>query len=188
MMRQDVLPFLSIVQEKTWLRNLLLVIGASFLIALFARVAIPLPFSPVPMALQGHICLLLGVLMGRRLGTYAVLLYLIQGVIGLPVFALGHAGPAVLLGPRGGYLIGYLAGTWVTGSIVERSGSKNQRLAMLAMVIGNLVIYLSGLSQLSLFVGIERVFLLGMLPFLMGDAFKLVVAHRVLKIFTRQPH
>ena len=187
MMREVVLPSLEI-QEKTWLRNLLLVIGGSFLIALFARVAIPLPFSPVPLALQGHICLLLGVLMGRRLGTFAVLLYLFQGAIGLPVFALGHAGLPILLGPRGGYLIGYLAGTWVTGSIIERSGSKNQRLAMLAMVIGNLVIYLCGLSQLSLFVGMERVFFLGMLPFLIGDAFKLFIAHRVLKIFNWQLH
>ncbi|HEY5235031.1 MAG TPA: biotin transporter BioY, partial [Rhabdochlamydiaceae bacterium] len=97
------------------------------------------------------------------------------------VFAFGHAGLPILLGPRGGYLIGYVLGTWVTGYLVERSGSKNLRQAMLAMVIGNLLIYLCGLSQLSLFVGIERVFLLGMLPFLLGDSLKLIVAHRVLK-------
>jgi len=181
-MRQVVLPSLE-VQEKTWLRNLLLVMGGSFLIALFARVAIPLSFSQVPIALQGHLCLLLGVLLGSRLGTLAVLTYLLQGAIGFPVFALGKAGLAILLGPTGGYLIGYAVGTWVAGYLIERSGSKNLRQAMLAMVIGNLVIYLCGLSQLSLFVGIESVFFLGMLPFLIGDAFKLCVAHRVLKGF-----
>ena len=83
--------------------------------------------------------------------------------------------------------MGYLLGAWVTGYLVERSGSKNLRQAMLAMVIGNLLIYLCGLSQLSLFVGIKRVFLLGMLPFLIGDCFKLGVAYRMLKAlkFTR---
>ena len=182
MMRQIALPSLEI-QEKSWLTNLLLVVGGSFLIALFARIAIPLPFSPIPINLQGHICLLLGVLMGKRLGTLAVLLYVLQGAFGLPVFAFGHSGLPILLGPRGGYLMGYILGTWLTGYLVERSGSKNQRQTMLAMVVGNLGIYLCGLSQLSLFVGIERVFYLGMLPFLIGDSIKLFVAHRVLKKF-----
>lgn len=180
MLRQACHPF-AITQENSWLRNLMFVLGGSFLIALFARVAIPLPFSPVPIALQGHVCLLLGALLGSRLGALAVLVYIFQGAIGLPVFALGNAGMAVLLGPRGGYLIGYLLGAWLTGYLIERSGSKSLRQAGLAMAIGNLAIYLCGLSQLSLFVGIERVFLLGMFPFLIGDCFKLGVAYRTLK-------
>ncbi|HUD01925.1 MAG TPA: biotin transporter BioY [Rhabdochlamydiaceae bacterium] len=181
MLRQAVLPFFEMTQDRSWLRNLLLVVGGSLLIALFARIAIPLPFSPIPIALQGHVCLLLGALLGKRMGALAVLVYLVQGAVGLPVFAFGHSGLPVLLGPRGGYLMGYLLGAWVTGYLVERSGSKNLRQAMLAMVIGNLLIYLCGLSQLSLFVGIKRVFLLGMLPFLIGDCFKLGVAYRMLK-------
>jgi biotin transport system substrate-specific component len=184
MFKQAALPFFEIQdrsQDRSWIRNLVLIIGGSFLIALFARIAIPLPFSPVPIALQGHLCLLLGVLFGSRIGALTVLTYLLQGALGMPVFALGHAGIPVLLGPTGGYLIGYVLGTFVTGYLVERSGSKNLRQACLAMVIGNLLIYLCGLSQLSLFVGIERVFLVGMLPFLLGDCLKLVMAHRVLK-------
>jgi len=182
MLRQAYHPSFEMTQENySWLRNLLVVLGGSFLIALFARVSIPLPFSPVPIALQGHVCLLLGVLLGSRLSALAVLTYLLQGAIGLPVFALGKAGMAVLLGPTGGYLIGYLLGAWVTGYLVERSGSKSLRQATLAMAIGNLAIYLCGLSQLSLFVGSERVFLLGMFPFLIGDCFKLGVAYQALK-------
>jgi biotin transport system substrate-specific component len=180
MLRQAYYP-IETTQESSWLRNLMFVLGGSFLIALFARVAIPLPFSPVPIALQGHVCLLLGALLGSRLGALAVLVYIFQGAIGLPVFALGNAGMAVLLGPRGGYLIGYLLGAWLTGYLIERSGSKSLRQAGLAMAIGNLAIYLCGLSQLSLFVGIERVFLLGMFPFLIGDCFKFGVAYRALK-------
>lgn len=185
MFRQAALPLFEMSQERSWIRNLILVIGGSFLIALFARIAIPFPFSPVPIVLQAHLCLLLGVLFGSRIGTLMVLTYLLQGALGMPVFALGRAGLPILLGPTGGYLIGYVLGTWITGFLVERSGSKNQRQAMLAMVIGNLMIYLCGLSQLSLFVGIERVFFLGMLPFLLGDSLKLVVAQRVLKAIWR---
>jgi biotin transport system substrate-specific component len=181
MYRQAALPFFEMTQDRSWIRNLLLVVGGSFLIAIFAQVALALPFSPIPINLQGHICLLLGVLLGKRIGTLAVLLYVLQGAAGLPVFAFGHAGLPILLGPRGGYLIGYILATWVTGHLVERSGSKNLRQAMLAMVVGNLLIYLCGLSQLSLFVGIKRVFFLGMLPFLLGDTLKLCLAHRVLK-------
>ena len=169
----------------SWMRSLLLVIGGSFLIALFARISIPLPFSPVPIALQGHICLLLGALLGSRKGSLAVLAYIAQGAMGLPVFALGKAGIAVLLGPTGGYLMGYLAATWVTGYLIERSVSKSLRGAMVAMTLGNLVIYLCGLSQLALFVGVQRVFFLGMLPFLIGDGLKLILAYQALKLFSK---
>ncbi|HEX2579708.1 MAG TPA: biotin transporter BioY [Rhabdochlamydiaceae bacterium] len=185
MFKQVALPFFEMSQKRSWIRNLVLMISGSFLIALFARIAIPFPFSPVPIALQGHLCLLLGILFGSRIGTLMVLTYLLQGALGMPVFAFGRAGLPILLGPTGGYLIGYALGTWIAGFLVDRSGSKNLRQAMLAMVIGNLMIYLCGLSQLSLFVGIERVFLLGMLPFLLGDSLKLVVAHRLLKAIWR---
>jgi biotin transport system substrate-specific component len=183
MLKPTTLPLIHFAQEKTWVQNLLKVIGGSILIALFAPIAIPLPFSPVPIAFQGFVCLLLGALMGSRMGSLAVLAFLLQGAVGLPVFALGNAGMAVLLGPKGGYLVGYVLGAWLTGYLIERSGSKSLRQATLAMAIGNLAIYLCGLSQLSLFVGIERVFLLGMFPFIIGDCFKLCVAYRVLKAY-----
>jgi biotin transport system substrate-specific component len=187
MFGQAVLPSVEFAQERSqehsWVRNLLLILGGSMLIALFANVAISLPFSPVPIALQGHLCLLFGALLGSRLGAIIVLTYLLQGALGLPVFALGHAGFPILLGPTGGYLVGYVLGAWLTGYLIERSGSKSLHQAMLAMTIGNLAIYLCGLSQLALFVGIERVFFLGMLPFIMGDGLKLFAISRVLKAF-----
>jgi biotin transport system substrate-specific component len=177
---------LDLPRTSSWTRTLFLVIGGSLLIALFARISVPLPFSPVPMALQGHICLLLGALLGSRIGSLAVLTYLIQGALGLPVFALGKAGFPVLLGPTGGYLMGYLAATWITGYLIERSGSKSLRQAMLAMTLGNLVIYLCGLPQLALYVGVQRVFFLGMLPFLIGDGLKLILAYKALKSFRQK--
>ncbi|MGH7890198.1 MAG: biotin transporter BioY [Thermodesulfobacteriota bacterium] len=178
MLRQAALPF---TKQSSWMRTLVMAICGSFLIALFAPVAIPLPFTPVPIGLQAQVCLFLGVVFGSRIGALSVFAFILQGAMGLPVFAMGHAGIGILLGPRGGYLIGYLIAAWVAGYLVERSGSKSLRQATLAMAVGNLVIYVCGLSQLSLFVGIEKVFLLGMFPFLIGDLFKLFIANRALK-------
>jgi biotin transport system substrate-specific component len=182
MLRQAAFSLAELTQPRSWIRNLFLVIGGSFLIALFSRISIPLPFSPVPIALQGHVCLLLGALLGSRLGALTVLTYLFQGALGLPVFALGKAGMAILLGPTGGYLVGYVLGAWIVGYLIERSGCRNLKQATLALTVGTLAIYLCGLPQLALFVGAEKVFFLGMLPFLLGDFFKLCIAYRGLKL------
>lgn len=176
---------LSVSKKDWWVRSLFLVLGGSLLIALFARISIPLPFSPIPLALQGIVCLMMGAMLGRRLGALTVLTYLAQGAIGLPIFALGKAGFPVLLGPTGGYLVGYLLGAWVTGYVMEKSGSKSHHRILLALTLGNLAIYLCGLPQLALFIGADKVLALGMLPFLMGDIIKLVVAFRFLKLFQK---
>jgi len=174
---------LTAVLDRPILRNLLSIIGGSFLIALFAQISIPLPFTPIPIAFQSIVCLLLGVLLGSRNGALAVLAYLFQGCMGLPVFAMGSAGIAKLLGPTGGYLIGYLAATWLTGYLVERFNQKSLANAVAAMAVGTVTIYLCGLPQLSLFVGIKSVFSLGMFPFLIGDGVKLALAYQALKSF-----
>src|SRR3990167_8264369 len=95
-------------ENKSFLKQALLVIGATLLIVLSGRISIPLPFTPVPIALQSHVCLLMGVLLGRKMAVASVILFLVMGAAGLPVFSLGAAGFTHLLGPRGGYLIGYL--------------------------------------------------------------------------------
>jgi biotin transport system substrate-specific component len=85
------------------------------------------------------------------------------------------------LGPRGGYLIGYLLATWTAAAIIEKKRLPTPQLKTLAMGVGTLVIYACGLPQLALFVGAERVIMLGMLPFLAGDLVKLFINYRVLK-------
>lgn len=161
------------VSRSSWLK----VLGGSLFVALFAKISLLLPFSPVPLVFQSHICLLMGALLGSRLGALAVLAYLIEGAFGLPVFSLGRSGIGMLLGPTGGYLLGYLAGTWICGYMIERWPSKK----FLALGLGNLAIFCCGLPQLSLFVGIEKAFYVGVLPFLIGDFLKTVIASRVLK-------
>jgi biotin transport system substrate-specific component len=164
-----------------WLSQVPLILGASVIIALFAPVAIPLPFTPIPLATQGHVILLLSCLLGSKRAALAVLTYLFQGAIGLPVFAGGMAGIGVLAGPKGGYLLGYLAAAFITGFIMERLKHRTLPKAFIAMAVGNLAIYLFGLPRLSLFVGWHNAFVLGMLPFLIGDALKLLIAARSLK-------
>ncbi len=167
--------------SQSWARDALLVIGGSILIALFARVAIPLPFTPVPLALQMNVCLFLGVLLGSKRGAAAVLVFLAQGACGLPVFAKGNAGFAVLLGPTGGYLLGYVAAAFLAGYLWERAKSKSTGQAFLAMAAGNLVVYAIGVTHLSQFVGINRALLLGVAPFVIGDLLKLFLGVRALK-------
>ena len=168
-------------ENHSGLKNLFLILGATFLIILAGRISIPLPFTPVPIVIQSHVCLLIAALLGRRFAVSAVSLFLVLGAIGLPVFAMGGAGLPILLGPRGGYLVGYLLGVWVTGSLIEKYNLSTTRLKTLAMGLGNLMFFVCGLPQLALFVGAEKVFIMGMLPFLPGELIKLFINYRLIK-------
>ncbi len=139
-------------------------------------VKIILPFGPVPITGQTLAVLLVGALLGKVRGTGSVLLYLGQGIAGLPVFAGGMSGVAYLLGPTGGYLIGFVPATFIAGYLSERGWNRNVVTAFLAMLAGNIAIYICGLPWLANFVGVDKVFTLGLLPFIPGDIMKLVIA------------
>lgn len=162
--------------------DLALILGGSLLIALSAQIAVPLPFSPVPVTGQTLAVLLTGVLLGSRRGALAVLAYLAEGAMGMPVFAGGTGGAAILTGPTGGYLAGFVAAAALTGALAERGWDRRSITALLAMVTGNLVIYLFGLGWLSTFIGLDRVVDLGMVPFLPGDVAKIALATTLLPL------
>lgn len=153
-----------------------LVIGGSLLIALSAQIAIPLPFSPVPVTAQTLIVLLTGALLGSKRGVLAVLAYLAEGLAGLPVFSAGRAGLAHLLGPTGGYLVGFAAAAYLTGYLAERGWDRRPLTAALAMLAGNVALYLPGLVWLAAFVGPAKAPALGLYPFIVGDLLKLTLA------------
>lgn len=157
----------------------LLIAGGSLLIALSAQIAVRLPFSPVPITAQTLVVLLLGALLGRRRAALTVLAYIAQGLAGLPVFAGGASGLAYLLGPTGGYLVGFAAAAWATGWLAEYGWDRHVFSAALAMLIGNVVIYALGLAWLSLYVG-DAALTLGLLPFVAGDLLKIALAAAVL--------
>ena len=169
--------------RSSWLKNGVLIGLGSILLALCAPISIKLPFTPVPIALAPHICLVLGALLGRNRAALSVLAYLFQGAIGLPVFAMGDSGLLCLMGPKGGYLLGYVAAAYVTGHMVERMRDRTAYNTFLALVAGNGVIYLLGVSQLSLFIGFDSALLFGVLPFLLGDALKLLLAYKGIRFF-----
>jgi biotin transport system substrate-specific component len=157
-------------------RELALVLGGSLLIALAAQIQIVLPFSPVPVTGQTFAVLLLGALYGSRRGPATVATYITLGILGLPVFAGATAGMARLLGPTAGYLIGFIVAAFVVGLLSERGWDRKPWTTAASMIIGNVVIYIVGITWLSRFVGWEAVLSLGVLPFLAGDALKIALA------------
>jgi biotin transport system substrate-specific component len=153
-----------------------LIIGGSLLIGLCAHVKVLLPFSPVPVTGQTFAVLMIGALLGARRGCLAVLAYIVEGVAGLPVFAVG-AGPAVLLGPTGGYLFGFIPAVYITGRLAEMGWDRRIGTTVLAMVFGNLAIYTFGLFWLCFLTGFNTTVLtLGLYPFIVGDLVKIILA------------
>jgi len=151
-----------------------LVVFGSLLLAVSAQFKIPL--YPVPVTGQTLVVLLIGMTYGLRLGGITLAAYLFEGALGLPVFAGGAAGVAVLMGPTAGYLFGFLLAAIAMGYLAERGMGRTVVSTIAAMVIGNCVIYLCGALWLANFIGFGQAIAAGVLPFLYGDALKLVVA------------
>jgi len=157
-------------------RNALLVVGASLVTAVAARIAIPLPWTPVPVTGQTFAVLLTGMVLGSRRGALALALYLAEGAVGLPVFAGGAAGPAALLGPTGGYLLAFPLGAAVTGMLASRGWDRRALTTLAAMLIGSGVIFACGLAWLARFVPAGQLLGAGLLPFIPGDVVKAALA------------
>ena len=151
-----------------------LVVFGSLLLAVSAQFKIPL--YPVPVTGQTLVGLLIGMTYGPRLGGITMAAYLFEGAIGLPVFAGGAVGMAVLFGPTGGYLFGFLLAAVAMGYLANRGMGRSVISTIIAMVIGNMTIYLCGASWLAGFIGFGKAMVAGVLPFLYGDALKLAVA------------
>jgi len=149
------------------------------LIAAFTNIKIFLPNNPVPIVFQTTVVLLLSILMGRK-AAYCVLLFIIEGLIGLPVFAKG-GGFLYLFGATGGYIFGYLVASYVVGIISENLQNKTLAKAFYAMALGKGLIFFFGCLHLSTFVGFSQAILLGVLPFLGPDLLKLFLNVCILK-------
>jgi biotin transport system substrate-specific component len=155
-------------------RDAALVFAGALALALSAKVQVP--FYPVPMTLQTLVVLILAAALGARLGVAAVGLYLIEGLIGLPVFAGAVAGPAYMTGPTGGYLAGFLAAAAVTGFLAERGWDRTWPRLVAAMTIGHAVIFAFGYAWLASLIGPEKAFALGVAPFALATVVKTLLA------------
>ncbi len=164
-------------------RDVALMVVFSVLTALGARIAVPLPFTPVPLTGQTIAVLLTGALLGGWRGLGAMLLYLAEGLAGLPVFAATGShmgGVAALLGPTGGYLAAFPLAALAVGLLAERGWDRSPLRALAMMGVGSGVIFALGAGRLAFFVGPGVALVKGVLPFLPGDALKAAVAAALL--------
>jgi len=159
------------------LRAALVVMAGSVLLAVTAHVKVP--FWPVPMTMQTFAVLVIGMACGARLGAATVAVYLLEGALGLPVFA-GGAGFAYLAGPTGGYLAGFVLAAALTGWLAERGFDRSVLRTMAAMLAGDVIILGLGVAWLATLIGAEKAIAAGLLPFLAAEVFKIVLAAAVL--------
>ena len=160
------------------LRLAILVLAGSALIALSARIQVPM--WPVPMTMQTFAVLLIGMACGARMSAAIVGAYLLEGLLGLPVFASG-AGPAYFAGPTGGYLAGFLISAVVVGELAERGWARNALTAFLAQMIGTAIIFLLGVAWLATLFGTDAAIASGLLPFIPGAIVKAALAALLLE-------
>ncbi len=172
--------------------DLVLVVLGAVLIALTANVSLPVPGSPVPVTGQTFSVLLVGGTLGLRRGLSSAVLYLLMGLF-LPVYAGHRSGLSVFgsidptgvhLGATGGYLLGFILASAVAGRLAEQGWDRHPGTALGAMAIGNVLIYALGLPWLALAanLGLQETLAKGLLPFLVGDALKLMAAGGILPL------
>jgi len=196
----DVL-LLKVGVRRNLIVDIALILGFSWAIALFARISFLIPGTVVPISGQTLAVLLAGALLGSRRGTLSLMAYAAQGACGLPVFAytaaMGYGGGiARLVGPTGGYIIGFIVAAFVVGLLVERGWGRRFRTMIPALFIGTAVIYFFGLLWLSHFfspAGLSSwqinllwldptrgLFMAGLYPFVPGDLIKIILAATML--------
>ncbi len=143
------------------------------LTALGAYIFIPLPFTPVPITLQTFFVCLAGDILDANLAALSQIVYILVGVSGLPVFAGGAGSISVLIGPTGGYLIGFIAAAFIIGKLIKLKQDPNIVWVVFSNFIGVIVIYGFGVLQLSIWFGnLKKAVFLGVFPFLIGDLIK----------------
>ena len=160
--------------------DVLLVAGASALIALAAQIAIPLPFTPVPLTMQPLAVLFVGVALGSARGAAAAALYLFEGASGMPVFAQAHGGALWLVGPTAGYLWSYPAAAWLAGWCSERGWGSTVVRSVAGMLAALALIYAGGWAWLAVQTSPRAAFGLAIVPFVVADAIKIALGAALL--------
>lgn len=167
-----------------WVRNVVLVVGAAAFVAVCAQVAIPLPFTPVPLTLQTFAVVLSAGVLGSWRGAAAMLLYAIVGSLGAPIFFQGSSGFG---GVTFGYVIGFIVGAFAVGRIAEHGATRTFWRSVGLMVVGNVIVYVFGTTWLAISLQWDPATAIakGVLPFLVGDAIKILVAAGLLPLAWR---
>ena len=157
-------------KEKETFKNILLVLGGVAFLSIMSQVLIPLPYTPVPISLGTFGVTLMALLYGRKLGTATILSYVAAGSLGAPIFAGGKAGS--LFSPTGGYILGYIIAVVILGYLADKGVTKSYVKTILSLLLSSAIILTLGALVLSLFMPGKNAFMIGVLPFLPGDALK----------------
>jgi biotin transport system substrate-specific component len=163
-------------QQGRLLRTVCLALFGTLLLTLSAKVKVP--FYPVPMTMQTMVVLMISASCGLRMGAAVVLGYLLEGALGLPVFAdtpERGVGLAYMMGPTGGYLFGFLIAAVVTGAMADRGMARSLPSLLALMLVGHALMFVSGYAYLGLLIGYDKAWLLGVLPFLPSTAVKIAL-------------
>lgn len=147
----------------------------SLLIALASQFELILPFSPVPITLQTLAVMATGLILGRIKGSFAVLAYITEGALGLPFFAGGSSGIKHILGPTGGYLLGFVLCAYFCGYLKEKGFVDSYLKLFSGLILASIPIFFFGLLQLSFFIPNGMVFKVGFYPFILGDILKITL-------------
>lgn len=166
----------QLIKLNSFTVNLAIAFSGSLLLALLARLTVPIPFSPVPITGQTFGILFLGGILGSRIGTLSVIMYILEGLIGLPVFAGGTMGFLYLLGPTGGYLIGFVPAVYLVGYLSEKGWTTSFTSAFLTMIIGTFIIFIFGISWLAVTAGFGTAISIGLYPYIPGAIIKIILA------------
>jgi len=166
---------------RAFARQVVLVLGGAAFVGLAAQVAIPLPFTPVPLTLQTFAVLLAGAALGSLRGVLAMSVYAVAGVVGVPWFAEGSSGFALA---SFGYILGFIVAAGIVGRIAEHGATHSAWRTAGLMIIGNLAIYSIGVTWLKYAIDSTWVtaLQLGVVPFLIGDAVKIALAAGLLPL------
>ncbi len=169
--------------KSALLYDFALIAAGSILIAISAQLAVWMPFSPVPVTGQTFAVLMIGALFGARRGGLCVLAYVVEGAAGLPVGAGGIGGTIWLLGPTGGYLVGFIAAAVLVGYLAEHGWDRKVWTTIIAMLVGNICIYSFGTAWLAVLViagkmpvAMSDLFKVGVYPFIAGDVAKTILS------------
>lgn len=159
------------------IKNLTLIALMAAVICVLGPLSIPLPFSPVPISLTNLAVYFTIYVLRTKRAAVSYLLYLLIGLVGVPVFSAFTGGPGKLLGPTGGYLIGFLFMSIISGLFIDK-WEKNLALCILGMILGTAVCYLFGTLWLGYQAGLtfEKALAAGVIPFIPGDLAKILIS------------
>ena len=157
----------------TYIKNILLILFGTLLLAVSAKVQVP--FWPVPMTMQTFVVFLIGMTYGWKLSFFTLLAYLVEGAIGLPVFAKG-GGLMYLMGPTAGYLYGMLLAAAIIGMLSERGFTNSYLKCSITLLIGSVFIFALGVGYLGSIIGYDKAISAGLMPFIPSEFFKIALA------------